>query len=370
MAELNAETRNMKLVFIVGARPNFIKAAPVLKSFRQGTDHQCIVIHTGQHFDDSMSKIFLKQLGIGTPDVNLGVGPGTHAVQTAKVMVKIESELQRIQPDWLFVFGDVNSTVAATLVAKKMHIKVAHVESGLRSHDMNMPEEINRILTDHISDLLFVTEKSGLENLQREGVSESITYFVGNTMIDSLTGLLPEINRNTILSDLNLVQKDYILLTLHRPSNVDSPVKLNYLLEKINRWSAGKQIFWPVHPRINREKLKLNGSNWKLSAPVGYFQFISLMKNAAAVFTDSGGIQEETSFLGIPCYTIRNNTERPVTCISGSNTLVTEQMLDSDWLPPSKVDIKQPQIELWDGKAAGRLVKCFGQHTIAGRIPD
>ncbi|NOZ09301.1 MAG: UDP-N-acetylglucosamine 2-epimerase (non-hydrolyzing) [FCB group bacterium] len=358
----------MKLVFVVGARPNFIKAAPVLKNFRRLTDHECLVIHTGQHFDDSMSKIFLKQLGIGNPDVNLGVGTGTHAVQTAKIMVKIEEELQRIQPDWVFVFGDVNSTVGTTLVAKKLHIKVAHVESGLRSHDMNMPEEINRILTDHISDLLFVTEKSGLENLQKEGISEDRTYFVGNTMIDSLTELLPEINQNTILSELNLIDKEYVLLTLHRPSNVDDPVKLGFILDKISRWSAGKQILWPVHPRIDRENLQLTGANWRLSAPVGYFQFISLMKNAAAVFTDSGGIQEETTFLGIPCYTIRNNTERPVTCTAGSNTLVTGTMLGGDWQPPLKVNRLQPQIELWDGRAATRLVECFEQHINANRM--
>jgi UDP-N-acetylglucosamine 2-epimerase (non-hydrolysing) len=359
----------MKIAFIIGARPNFVKAAPVISLFRKCHEFESFVVHTGQHFDQNMSSIFFDQLEMNKPEFNLNIGKGSHAVQTANIMIKIERILNIIQPQWIFVFGDVNSTLAAAIVAKKLNIKVSHIESGLRSFDMTMPEELNRILTDRISDLLFVTEKSGCENLRAEGVSGNKIFFVGNTMIDTLKNMLPRIEKSSILKDLKVYQKKYILVTLHRPHNVDNVNQLRLLIEKISELSFNNRIVWPIHPRISFSKLDLDSSKWTPLSPVGYIEFIKLMKNAAYIFTDSGGIQEESSFLGVPCFTLRNNTERPITCELGTNTIVSDNIMKNISLEFIKTRLDNIQyktnIPLWDGQASIRIMNCFKEFTAA-----
>lgn len=352
-----------KIISVAGARPNFIKIAPLCRQLatRQGFEH--LLCHTGQHFDRHMSKIFFEELEIPAPDFNLGVGSGTHAQQTAGVMLAFEEVLLKEKPDCVIVVGDVNSTIACALTAAKLHIPVAHVEAGLRSFDRQMPEEINRVLTDSISDFLFVTEQSGLDNLQSEGVSEKKVFFTGNIMIDSLIYFLPKIDKSGILAQKKLQSKQYSLCTFHRPRNVDTPGALENLVDFLNQIAEKEQVVFPAHPRTSKN-LKKFGLQAKLSpgillsAPLGYLDFLALTKHARMVITDSGGIQEETTFLGVPCVTVRNNTERPATVRLGTNYL---EGTDFDKVKQRALDIlagnkKTGTIPpLWDGKVAQRI---------------
>ncbi len=347
----------MKICFVIGARPNFVKAAPVIREFNNHHRFDCTVIHTGQHYDRNMSEVFFGELDMAPPDINLEVGSGSQAIQTANVMVKIETHLIQLTPNWIFVFGDVNSTIAASLTAQKLGIKIAHIESGLRSGDMTMPEEVNRILTDKISDLCFVTEPSGMQNLIHEGISEEKIKFVGNTMIDSLVRVQGDLENHKILQELNIQPKKYILVTLHRPSNVDEGKRLQRLIDKITLWNPETDIIWPVHPRNDLSSVHLN-SQWKKINPMPYIPFLSLISQSKGVFTDSGGIQEETTYLNIPCFTLRENTERPITCEEGTNVLITNGQLEIDdiW---SQRNVRKNIPENWDGAASKRILNNF-----------
>lgn len=323
-------TKKLKALIIAGARPNFMKVAPLIKTIRTGgAPVEYRLVHTGQHYDEKMSDLFFRELGIPAPDINLEVGSGTHAAQTAAVMTKFEPVCQQEKPDWVIVVGDVNSTMACTLVAAKMGIKVAHVEAGLRSFDRTMPEEINRVLTDAIADYLFVTEEDAITNLMKEGRSRDSIFLVGNVMIDSLRHFLSVAQQSSIGAELGLKNgvgwERFGLLTLHRPSNVDSPQKLSELLGAIGTVAAEVPVIFPVHPRtqqrITQAGVRLH-PQLRMISPVGYLDFLCLMSKAALVLTDSGGIQEETTALGVPCLTLRENTERPVTISDGTNLLV------------------------------------------------
>lgn len=353
----------MLVTHVVGARPNFMKAAPVIAALDrlEGVAQQ--LVHTGQHYDANMSRIFFEELGLPKPDVNLEVGSASHAVQTAEVMVRFEEVLSARRPDWVVVYGDVNSTVAATLVAVKLQIPVAHVEAGLRSFDRTMPEEINRVVTDGIADLLFTPSVDGNENLAREGVASGKIRFVGNVMIDTLVRLLPsaeavwpEISRR--LS----IPAQYGLLTLHRPSNVDEPAALRSILTVLNDVSARVPLVFPMHPRTRQRITSLGldalTNRIVIVEPLGYIEFLALQRHAALVVTDSGGIQEETTYLGVPCITVRENTERPVTVAHGTNVLVGQ---DLDRLRTSVARALDGQSgkatvpPLWDGHAGERI---------------
>ena len=355
-----------KIISVVGARPNFMKIAPIHFAFSQYKN--CIthlICHTGQHYDEKMSKVFFDELGMPRPDFYLGIGSGSHAVQTAGVMVAFEKILLEEQPDLVLVAGDVNSTIACSLVAKKMHIDVAHVEAGLRSFDREMPEEINRILTDTISDYLFVTEQSGLDNLSKEGIAENKIFFTGNVMIDSLVNNLPRINASDILNKLNIQKTEYILATIHRPSNVDNQASLSEILHLLNKYAMGRKVVFPVHPRTqsNMKNFGLDNDispNLLLTEPIGYLDFLNLVKNARLIITDSGGVQEESTFLGVQCVTIRDNTERPVTVESGTNHLAGTTIPAVDLLITRILggETKKGTIPpLWDGKASERICR-------------
>jgi len=398
-----------KIITVVGARPNFMKAAPIIAAMGKHNERaaggeagalvlQNVLVHTGQHYDEAMSDRFFADLNIPKPDVHLGVGSGSHAAQTAEIMKRFEEVVLKERPDLLIVVGDVNSTLACALVAGKISYDasgkrplIAHVESGLRSFDRGMPEEVNRILTDHLADLLFVTEPSGIENLSKEGVSGSKVHFVGNTMIDSLLAFKHKADQSPILNQLGLREESranstngtarYALLTLHRPSNVDQRESLLDILEGLDELAASCPIIFPAHPRtqkritdfglehfFRREAGSRNGGKShsdsaggriRLVDPLGYLDFLCLMGNAALVVTDSGGIQEETTCLGVPCVTVRENTERPITVQVGTNVLAgtakenirraTRQQLGS------KAAKSAPQG--WDGKSAERIVE-------------
>jgi UDP-N-acetylglucosamine 2-epimerase (non-hydrolysing) len=352
----------MKIVAVVGARPNFMKIAPLLWEVRRRRGIEVYLVHTGQHYDERMSQLFFEDLGIPRADVNLEVGSGSHAIQTAEVMRRFEPVLLEQQADAVVVVGDVNSTIACALVAVKLGVPVAHVEAGLRSFDRTMPEEINRILTDAISHWLFVTERSGVENLRHEGVPEGRIHFVGNVMIDTLLACRARSEASPILEELSLVGRSYAVLTLHRPSSVDHPETLHALLAAVERLQDELPIVFPVHPRTRKA---LDGwiqrpmPGLKLTDPLGYLDFMKLVAHARLVLTDSGGIQEETTVLGVPCLTLRNNTERPATVEQGTNTLVG---LDPDRivrcglraLGTTPGPARAPA--LWDGRAAARIL--------------
>lgn len=375
----------MKIISVVGARPNFMKVAPIHRAiqkhneFNKSTNHPEInhlICHTGQHYDEKMSKIFFEDLELPEPDFYLGVGSGTHAEQTGKVMMEFEKVLLQEKPDYVLVVGDVNSTIACTLTAAKLHIKTIHVEAGLRSGDRKMPEEVNRVLTDSISDLLFVTEKSGMENLKKEGIPEDKVYFVGNVMIDSVAYYLSKAEQSNILNDLSLEAGKYILVTLHRPSNVDEPKQLKKLIEMLNRLSERRKVIFPVHPRTknNLANQSFNqpiNQSVQLCDPIGYIDFLALTKNAELILTDSGGIQEESTYLGVQCITLRNSTERPVTVDVGTNQLLGNNLTAAEKTANEVLNgkIKLGSIpELWDGKAAERIVSAiidrFGRETM------
>lgn len=352
-----------RILHVVGARPNFMKVAPIMAAFRAQGDVDQWLVHTGQHFDEQMSDVFFRDLGLPQPDEHLHIGGGSHAEQTAKIMLAFEPVLLKYRPDWLVVVGDVNSTVACALVAAKLGVKVAHVEAGLRSGDMTMPEEVNRRVTDVISDLLLIPSEDARENLVREGVCESRIRFVGNVMIDSLVTLLPHADRSTILSQLELSPRKYVLVTLHRPSNVDNVDNLQQLMAALEEISREQTVLFPVHPRtrqrIEQAGLRL-GTNVQTTAPLGYLDFMAAMKNAALILTDSGGVQEETTYLGIPCLTVRPNTERPITISQGTNRLVptdTRAIMSCYREAVDRRNGMRAVPALWDGKAAERIVQ-------------
>ena len=352
----------MNIVHVVGARPNFMKAAPVLKALGTRPNVRQTLVHTGQHYDAEMSEVFFDQLKMPKPDISLAVGSGTHAEQTATIMVRFEPVVLEHKPDWVLVYGDVNSTVAAALVCSKVGVKVAHVESGLRSFDRSMPEEINRVLTDQIADLLLTPSEDGDLNLVREGIPRSKIRFVGNTMIDTLIQLLP--------SAANLVPKDlpsrYALVTLHRPSNVDDPIALRELCETLAWLSMQIEVFFPVHPRTRRRMQEFNmpvdSPGLHLLPPTPYLQFLGMQQHACLVLTDSGGIQEETTYLGVPCLTLRENTERPITTTMGTNVIVGRDLglLRAESLRVLSGDFRRGTIPpLWDGHASERIADCL-----------
>ncbi|HEV3260593.1 MAG TPA: UDP-N-acetylglucosamine 2-epimerase (non-hydrolyzing) [Gemmataceae bacterium] len=352
----------MNIVAVVGARPNFMKIAPLMWEMQRRPGVQPYLVHTGQHYDHAMSKLFFEELHIPQPDCNLEVGSGSHVVQTAEVMKRFEPVVLERRPDAVVVVGDVNSTLACALTAVKVGVPVAHVEAGLRSFDRSMPEEINRLLTDAVSQWLFVSEPSGVENLRREGVADERVFFVGNVMIDTLEASRELSQRSSVLRDFGLCEGGYAVLTLHRPANVDDPQVLRGLMAAVERLQRELPIVFPVHPRTRKA---LNGRaagstpNLRLTPPLGYLDFMKLVAHARMVLTDSGGIQEETTVLGVPCLTLRENTERPVTVEQGTNVLVG---LDAARIiaaglktlaapPPAK---RVP--EKWDGRAAARIV--------------
>jgi len=355
----------MKIIVVAGARPNFVKIAPIIKEIEKNK-LTYVLVHTGQHYDKNMSDIFFQELEIPEPQYNLGIGSGSHAEQTAKIMIEFEKVCITEKPDHVLVVGDVNSTIACALTAKKLGIPVIHVEAGLRSYDNTMPEGINRILTDRISDYLFVSEQSGVENLKKEGTSNEKIYYVGNVMIDTLINSLEKIEKSQILQTLSLEPNKYAIVTLHRPSNVDSKEKLSDLLDFMIELQKKVKIVWPIHPRVKNNMVKFDlykkieqNNNIMLLEPQSYLNFMKLVKNCSFVLTDSGGLQEETTYLKIPCITMRENTERPSTTDLGTNTLVhsIEEARDSI----NKVlnsTYKTGQIpEFWDGKAAERIIK-------------
>lgn len=357
----------LKICNVVGARPNFMKIAPIIDEMRKHTEIAASLVHTGQHYDEKMSKLFFQDLGLPKPDVYLGVGSGGHGEQTGKVMIEFEKIVAANKPDIVVVVGDVNSTIACGLVAVKMGVKLVHVEAGLRSFDRTMPEEINRILTDQISDYLFLTEREAKENLLREGVAEEKIHFVGNVMIDSLVKHREHAERSPILGDLKLEAGRYGLITLHRPSNVDVKENLDNILQALFQIQRDLPLVFPVHPRT-RKQMKLFGfddklahaPNLMLTDPLGYLDFLKLMAHARLVITDSGGIQEETTVLGVPCITVRENTERPITVTEGTNVLIgmsRERILEESYkiLEGNGKQGRKP--ELWDGRAAERIVK-------------
>jgi len=360
----------MRIINIVGARPNFVKIAPLIRAMSATPALTPILVHTGQHYDGPMSEQFFKDLDIRPPDFNLGVGSGSHAVQTAEVMRSLEPVLDGARPDLVLVVGDVNSTLAAALTAVKLHIPVAHVEAGLRSFDRSMPEEINRLLTDAIADLLFVTEESGRQNLLREGVAPKKIHFVGNVMIDALQASRPSWERSSIASGIGLDGQPYVVVTLHRPSNVDDPRTLLDYLGALQELARHVPVVFPIHPRVRQQLLRqgylaesgmpLHSKGVAYLDPLGYLDFIALISRARVVLTDSGGVQEETTVLGVPCLTLRDTTERPVTVSHGTNRvigadptrLVPEVMWSLDH-PPARHGLPP----LWDGQAAVRIVK-------------
>jgi UDP-N-acetylglucosamine 2-epimerase (non-hydrolysing) len=367
-----------RILVVAGARPNFVKIAPLMEQLaaRRASGVETLLVHTGQHYDEAMSRLFFDQLGIPRPDVNLEVGSGAHGQQTGEVLARIEPVLLEWKPDVVVVVGDVNSTLAAALAAAKLHIPVAHVEAGLRSFDRSMPEETNRVLTDALADFLFVSEPSGVENLRREGVAESKIHLVGNVMIDSLRKFRELARGSCALRDLRLLAGDgkarrYALLTLHRPANVDDATTLRPLLECLAEIAREVPILFPAHPRTQEriERFGLGGlvrTVWQsddagmlLCPPVGYLEFLHLESEAVLVLTDSGGIQEETTVLGVPCLTLRESTERPITVTEGTNTLVGNH--------PTRIRAAARAIlagngkqgrtpALWDGRAAERIV--------------
>lgn len=349
----------MHIMHIVGARPNFMKAAPVYQAFTEAGISQTLV-HTGQHYDINMSDVFFQELGMPQPDINLRVGSGSHAQQTGEVMIRLEPVILERKPDWVFVYGDVNSTAAAALVCSKLLVRVAHVEAGLRSFDRTMPEEINRLVTDQLADLLFTPSQDGNDNLLREGISPHRIRFVGNVMIDTLIRLLPKAQCQSIP---NLPER-YTLVTMHRPSNVDDADFLISFLTTIDEISFDLPVIFPVHPRTRQRIATLPGRRelnvrLRLTDPLSYLEFLSLQRGATVVITDSGGIQEETTYLRVPCITVRESTERPITVTLGTNVLVGRDMqrLREGVMRVLRGNVATKTLPpLWDGETSARIV--------------
>ncbi|MEX2399170.1 MAG: UDP-N-acetylglucosamine 2-epimerase (non-hydrolyzing) [Rhodothermales bacterium] len=355
----------MKIINVVGARPNFMKVAPLHREMLS-RGIESMVVHTGQHYDEKMSDIFFRQLEMPEPDIYLGVGSASHAVQTARIMEGFEEVVMDVEPDLVLVVGDVNSTMACALVSTKLHVPVAHVEAGLRSGDRGMPEEINRIVTDSISDHLFVTEQSGIDNLKAEGVADEKVHMVGNVMIDSLVHFREKAAEADVLERFGIKEGGYALVTMHRPGNVDHEEGLRELLSVLRCVAAQLPVVFPMHPRTRNRfgemgldaELEAIG-NVRLLEPLGYLEFLRLMDNAAIVVTDSGGIQEETTYLQVPCLTLRDNTERPITVTMGTNELLP---YDADVIVRrvrerlAGAGSKGEVPPLWDGRASERIV--------------
>ena len=355
----------MKIIHVVGARPNFMKVAPVMSAMDKEEKISQLLLHTGQHYDENMSDVFFRQFGLPKPDINLEVGSGSHAVQTAQIMIEFEKIVLQEKPDWVVVYGDVNSTVAAALVCSKLHVPVAHVEAGLRSRDRAMPEEVNRLVTDQLTDLLFTPSPDGNENLREEGVPDEKVHLVGNVMIDTLVRLLPK----AAPPEMKGLSDSYALVTLHRPSNVDDQEMLPKIVKTLQAISSELQVVFPVHPRTRKRiaefGLNVDDDNrFLLLDPMGYLQFLALQKEATVVMTDSGGIQEETTYLGVPCLTLRENTERPVTVTEGTNILIGGDMekLQAEVEKILQKQAKQGRIpDLWDGKTGERIARIMAQ---------
>lgn len=354
--------RSWKVTCVVGARPNFIKMAPLMAEFSRRPAWTPQLVHTGQHYSPEMSDQFFQDLDIRRPDVHLGLAGGSPTRQTADILLALEPVLESFRPDVLLVVGDVTSTLAAALTAVRLGIRIAHVEAGLRSFDRTMPEEINRILTDSLSDFLFVTEPSGADNLRREGIPDARIFFTGNVMIDTLLRFRERARQSTILEQLQLSERAYAVATLHRPANVDEPARLAQLLAVLDRIAADIPVVFPLHPRTRARitELNLNPGRVRLCPPQGYLDFLRLMSDARLVLTDSGGIQEETTILQVPCLTLRENTERPVTLTEGTNHLVglnperiysvARQVLAAP--PPTSRQVPR----FWDGQASVRII--------------
>jgi UDP-N-acetylglucosamine 2-epimerase (non-hydrolysing) len=348
----------MHICHVVGARPNFVKAAPVMAALEQWPKARQTLVHTGQHYDKNLSDVFFSQLKLPLPDVNLEVGSGSHAWQTAEIMQRLEPMLLDRKPDMVLVYGDVNSTVAAALVCSKLLIRVGHVEAGLRSFDRTMPEEINRIVTDQLADLLFTPSEDGDVNLTREGVPAEKIYRVGNVMIDSLVRLLPK----AMQCSKNALPEHYALVTLHRPSNVDDGASLQNILTSLLDVNEQLAVVFPVHPRTRQriEQFGIDIDKLHLMEPVPYIEFLSLLRHATVVITDSGGIQEETTYMAVPCLTLRSNTERPVTVTIGTNVLIGQDLgrLRSELAKILEGRHKKGSVPpLWDGHAAERIAE-------------
>ncbi len=356
----------MLITIIAGARPNFMKIAPIIdsvqKASEKGLNISYRLIHTGQHYDKKMSGDFFEQLGIPEPDANLEAGGGTQAEQTAAIMVRFEKELLENRPDLVLVVGDVTSTMACAITAQKLHIPVAHVEAGIRSGDWTMPEEINRLVTDSITNYFFTTSEVANSNLRESGISDERIFFVGNTMIDTLLKQMPKFKAPSFWQEFNLQKRGYLVMTLHRPSNVDDPEQLKQLLEVLEKGTDQLPIIFPMHPRTRRniEKFGISLNNVKVVEPLGYLEFNYLVQHAKGVVTDSGGITEETTVMGVPCMTLRNSTERPETCTIGTNELIgtdpkalekaLQDLFSGKW---KKGDVPP----LWDGNTAERIVE-------------
>jgi UDP-N-acetylglucosamine 2-epimerase (non-hydrolysing) len=364
--------KNLKILSVVGARPNFMKIAPFIfaikkhnKDKRQNKKIDHLLVHTGQHYDLQMSEAFFRDLNIPKPDFNLEVGSGTHAVQTAEIMIRFEKVCHQEKPDWIIVVGDVNSTMACTIVATKLGIKVAHIEAGLRSYDRSMPEEINRLLTDALADLLLTPSKDADKNLLHEGVNKNKIQFVGNIMIDTLLTNVEKARQLRTHAKYDLKEKQYVFVTLHRPSNVDDKKSLSGIIKHLTTLSRKMPVIFPMHPRTRKNLINF-GLQKKITKtksmiicdPIGYHETISLVNQCAFVLTDSGGLQEETTVLGIPCLTLRPNTERPVTITQGTNQLTSLATLESDILRLISGKYKKGRIpELWDGHTAERIIE-------------
>ena len=363
-----------RILIVVGARPNFMKAAPVIAEFKKYASIEPMLIHTGQHYDKNLSEIFFGDLKLGKPDFYLGIGSGTHSTQTGQIMMAFEKILTEQNPHMVMVVGDVNSTIACALATAKCRCLnkeyrpfIAHIEAGLRSFDWRMPEEINRRLTDSLSDLLFTTEPSARENLLKEGIAQNKICFVGNVMIDSLLRFTRIAQKSRILTELGLQKDNYCLMTMHRPTNVDEKSDIKEILGALQELSKSIKIVFPIHPRtkkmLRHHRLKIN--LLKTMPPLGYLDFLKLMMNAKFVITDSGGIQEETTVLKIPCLTIRTNTERPITVAQGTNVIVGNDrkkiMAEAKKILNGKGK-KGKRPELWDGKAAKRICKIIYSH--------
>ncbi len=370
----NFKVNKLKIDLIAGARPNFMKIAPIIDAIRKaqkdGEDINFRLIHTGQHYDKNMSDSFFEQLGIPQPDVNLGAGGGTQAEQTAAIMIGYEKLLLERKSDLCLVVGDVTSTMACSIVAKKLHVPVAHVEAGIRSGDWTMPEEINRLVTDSITNYFFTTTPEAGDNLKKSGIPNTSIFWVGNTMIDTLVKHRSRFRKPKIWDELKLSKKGYLVMTLHRPGNVDEGEKLKSLMNEIINNSNGLPLIFPVHPRTAKifNNLGIKHNRLHTIEPLGYLEFNFLVENSKAVITDSGGITEETTAMGIPCLTLRDNTERPETVTIGSNELIgtdpmaikpaLNKLFDGKWKKGGIPD-------LWDGKTADRIVKILMDLEIA-----
>jgi UDP-N-acetylglucosamine 2-epimerase (non-hydrolysing) len=354
---------------VVGARPNFMKIAPITTAMRDA-GMEPVLVHTGQHYDDNMSAVFLEEFGLGSPDVELGIGSGSHAEQTGRVMIALEPVIRDVAPDVVVVVGDVNSTLAGSVTAVKLGVPVAHVEAGLRSFDRTMPEEINRLLTDAISDILFAPSPDGVANLKREGITDEKIHFVGNVMIDTLDALRPRVDASTITDELGLTPRDYVAVTMHRPANVDEESDLRTTVDVLAAVASQAPTILVAHPRT-RDRMARGGvleplerSGTRIIEPLGYVDFMGLVASSGAVLTDSGGIQEETTVMGVPCVTMRTTTERPVTITEGTNRLVSrEPKAVGEAISTALAEPLRPhRPELWDGKAALRIVDVLRRH--------